>query len=179
MGQSRFSDFLLQDKGVLFSFLYYTGILRACEVTVSQPAVHKAVVSQHSVTLPCQIKEPRCPGDFDTYWFRYLASGYEELDTAAHNSRFSSKKSAFNTTLKIKGLQIEDSGVYVCGIAFNDAAATGIGTTLVVREIVNSHRNRILIYLLAGILTCLLYVLYNCPVFTHYTLYSAAECVGA
>ncbi|XP_063284944.1 immunoglobulin superfamily member 6 isoform X2 [Pelobates fuscus] len=137
------------------------GLIQGCNVSVVQDKSCVAVVSQGSVRLFCQITTTGCGEDFNTYWFRYLVSGHQELSKLGQDSKFIATKSAKTATLEIKDLQLNDSAVYVCGIVFTNAVATGSGTTLMVKEHRVSTDCIVLIFL------CCVLLIYSIAVFLY------------
>ncbi|MBN3311531.1 IGSF6 protein, partial [Atractosteus spatula] len=90
-----------------------------------------AVEDASSVTIPCSVTAPGCPGDQSVYWFVFRASSHERLHLHAH-----SKYALQGDSLDISPVHANDSGVYYCGIAFSGstgARSTGKGTVLLVR----------------------------------------------
>nr|XP_006637293.1 PREDICTED: immunoglobulin superfamily member 6 [Lepisosteus oculatus] len=104
-----------------------------CSVQVSQPGEMSVVEDTSSVTIPCAVTAPGCPGHRSVYWFVFRASSHEQLQLHTHG-----KYAPQGDSLDISPVHANDSGVYYCGIAFSGSTApgarsTGKGTVLLVR----------------------------------------------
>ncbi|KAJ1097201.1 hypothetical protein NDU88_002326 [Pleurodeles waltl] len=118
-------------------------ITDTCSIAVHQERLMKVKPTRRPVTIPCNFNATACSGHFDIYWFRYLERYHEDLCTPKCNQEtFKFKASLLRSDfaeLEINALHLNDSGIYICGVAFTDSNAatakqTGQGTTLVVTE---------------------------------------------
>uniref|UniRef100_A0A8D0GDJ0 Immunoglobulin superfamily member 6 n=1 Tax=Sphenodon punctatus TaxID=8508 RepID=A0A8D0GDJ0_SPHPU len=136
------------NKGTLaqmleFSWILYNtgGLAGACKVTVTQPK--EAAKNISTATISCTFNASGCPTSLpQVQWFRYLASTHEELCTPVckDGGKFKATGPGLgnHALLQINTPTVNDSAIYVCGIAFSNSNAstskqTGGGTTLVVQ----------------------------------------------
>ncbi|XP_075035792.1 immunoglobulin superfamily member 6 isoform X2 [Mixophyes fleayi] len=153
--------------------LHYQYGVRSCMVTVQQNDFYETEISSKSVSLTCQYKAKTCPGRAEVYWFRYLASEQEQLYPNS-NQRFKADNNDTHTVLYIRNISVQDSGIYVCGIAFKGSSdstskTTGPGTTLLIRDVyqtVITPANTSLIVI------CTLLFIYSITVFSYYAFRS-------
>ncbi|XP_063790531.1 immunoglobulin superfamily member 6 [Pseudophryne corroboree] len=166
----------------LRGFIFFTSILildhyrvRSCKVTVQQDDFSEGYVPQKTVNVSCQYKKTEnCPNAVQIYWFRYLASEHEELHPKVSNRRFTVHNAQNNTVLQIINISVQDSGIYICGIAFPDSElftskTTGPGSILQVRE---AHEAMITPANASLIVICTLLFIYSITVFSYYAFKS-------
>lgn len=130
----------------IIPLLFYVGAAGDCAVSVSQPAVLEADLAEGAVTVPCSFSTAGCRPEPPTkLWFRL---GAQTPETLCVNGQCSSKADKFTvtedlarnqTSLTVSSLTVNDSAIYICGIALSSsrdprAKQTGAGTVLVVRE---------------------------------------------
>ncbi|XP_069838079.1 immunoglobulin superfamily member 6 [Dendropsophus ebraccatus] len=150
-------------------YYHYTGV-RSCSVTVNQAEYLEVLLNQGSANVSCQYKTINCTGEAEIFWFRYLASTYETLG----KPKITVWKAAGNTHITINNIELKDSGIYVCGIAFpisnkTMSKITGQGTTLTIQEkpdVTVTPTNTALLVL------CILLILYCIAVFSYYFIKS-------
>ncbi|XP_012587492.1 PREDICTED: immunoglobulin superfamily member 6 [Condylura cristata] len=125
--------------------LFYVGAAGRCIVSVSQEPYLEVDYTFENVTMKCSFSVSGCPSEQPTsLWFRYSANQSESLclkrstcETDKFKVKYDLKQQ--DVFLTVNRVTLNDSAVYICGIAFlrpNDWSAkqTGKGTTLVVRE---------------------------------------------
>ncbi|NXJ13873.1 IGSF6 protein, partial [Odontophorus gujanensis] len=119
--------------------LYSAGVTDNCHVTVTQPRFQEAEHSAHTALLPCAFSAQGCsPAQPQVLWFRFFTNKHEDLCTpeCINRQKFKVQASSENHySLQINDLTVNDSAVYVCGIAFSDSGSphskqTGDGTVL-------------------------------------------------
>ncbi|XP_069590282.1 immunoglobulin superfamily member 6 [Ranitomeya imitator] len=115
----------------------YSGV-GSCAVEVEQNAFSEALLEQKTANVSCKYTASDCPGTKIVFWFRYLATTYEELDPGDGN-RFKVENNDKISLLKIERIVPEDSGIYICGLVYPESSnatskAAGQGTMLIIRE---------------------------------------------
>ncbi|XP_068102874.1 immunoglobulin superfamily member 6 [Hyperolius riggenbachi] len=115
--------------------LHYQGGIEACVVTVEQEP-QQVAVSSKATNISCSFHS-NCTEPPKIFWFRFLDKDREVLNPDRVKFVFKTEGSS-PTFLQIDNLNIQDSGVYICGIAYSrqepTSKRTGSGTTLVVRD---------------------------------------------
>ncbi|KAM5228430.1 immunoglobulin superfamily member 6 [Ctenodactylus gundi] len=125
--------------------LFYVGAVGACTVSVTQPGYLEVDYTHKAVTIGCTFSTAGCPpGPPKSLWFRYNTHQPETLclDGCRGEAAKFTVTEAWDqnqVSLTINRLTVNDSAIYICGIAFRSTKAprakqTGRGTTLVVRE---------------------------------------------
>uniref|UniRef100_A0A8C7AMI9 Immunoglobulin superfamily member 6 n=1 Tax=Neovison vison TaxID=452646 RepID=A0A8C7AMI9_NEOVI len=146
--------------------LFYVGAADDCTVLVQQPPYLEVAHTQGAVTIQCSFSYNGCiSGQPKSLWFRYGADQPENLCSdgcTGDAGKFTVKEALTEgeVSLTINRVALNDSAVYICGIAFPrstqpGAKRTGEGTTLVVREMKELHRLHSLHSLLTAILSLL------------------------
>ncbi|KFQ30421.1 Immunoglobulin superfamily member 6, partial [Mesitornis unicolor] len=155
--------------------LYSAGATDTCQVTVTQPRFQEADYSMHTVFLTCAFSASGCsPFTPQVLWFRFLTNGHEDLCTPEcidHQKYKVHSHSEKNISLQINNLTVDDSAVYICGIAFSDSSSprskqTGHGTVLTKTEKQHSSRKLIFIIIASSLL-----FLYSTAVFALFAVY--------
>ncbi|NXB45443.1 IGSF6 protein, partial [Leucopsar rothschildi] len=158
--------------------LYGAGVADQCRVTVTQPGSQQTDSSMTTVSLPCTFSASGCSSSQpQVLWFRYLTNIHQDLCTPGckDNQKYKVHSSGDNILLEIKDLTVNDSAVYICGIAFSDSVSplskqTGDGTVLTVTE--KQHSNGKLISMI--IVSSLLF-LYSSAVLTSFVVYKVGS----
>ncbi|NXU60866.1 IGSF6 protein, partial [Horornis vulcanius] len=152
---------------------FQTGVADHCQVTVTQPRFQQADSSMNNVSLTCSFSASGCSSSSpEVLWFRFLTNTHQDLCTPKCIDHQKYKvHSSENILLEIKDLTVDDSGVYICGIAFADSDSplskqTGDGTVLTVTG--KQHSNGKLISMI--IISSLLF-LYSSGVLTSFVVY--------
>uniref|UniRef100_A0A8C3VM41 Immunoglobulin superfamily member 6 n=1 Tax=Catagonus wagneri TaxID=51154 RepID=A0A8C3VM41_9CETA len=124
--------------------LFYIGAARGCTVSVAQPPSLQADPAQEAVTITCSFSTAGCPaGPPRSLWFRYGTGQPENLcpdGCRSETGKFTVATPApKQVSLTVRSVARNDSGIYVCGIAFPGswepgAKQTGAGTVLAVTE---------------------------------------------
>ncbi|XP_032930398.1 immunoglobulin superfamily member 6 isoform X2 [Catharus ustulatus] len=156
--------------------LYGAGVADHCQVTVTQPRFQQADSSMNSVSLTCTFSASGCSSSSpEVLWFRYLTNTHQDLCTpgCTDNQKYKVQSSDNNILLEIKDLTVNDSALYICGIAFSNSDSplskqTGDGTVLTVTEPEKQHSNGKLI---AMIIVSTLLFLYSSAVLTSFVVY--------
>lgn len=156
--------------------LYGAGVADQCRVTVTQPGSQQTDSSMTTVSLPCTFSASGCSSSQpQVLWFRYLTNTHQDLCTPGckDNQKYKVHSSGDNILLEIKALTVNDSAVYICGIAFSDSVSplskqTGDGTVLTVTGSEKQHSNGKLISMI--IVSSLLF-LYSSAVLTSFVVY--------
>ncbi|NXO18464.1 IGSF6 protein, partial [Oriolus oriolus] len=154
--------------------LYGAGVADHCQVTVTQPRFQQADSSMNNVSLTCTFSASGCSSSPpDVLWFRFLTNTHQDLCTPAciGHPKYKVHLSGNNILLEIKELTVDDSAVYICGIAFSDSDSplskqTGDGTVLTVTG--KKHSNGKLIFM---IIASSLLFLYSSAVLTSFVVY--------
>ncbi|XP_071067351.1 immunoglobulin superfamily member 6 [Dasypus novemcinctus] len=126
--------------------LLYVGAVGACTVSVSQPGKLEVNSIHEAVTIDCTFSIANCPEEQPTkLWFRFGAHQAENLCLDGCRSKagkytVTESLAKKQVSLTVNSVTLNDSAIYICGIAFpskeiSRAKQTGNGTTLVVREI--------------------------------------------
>ncbi|NXQ43734.1 IGSF6 protein, partial [Catharus fuscescens] len=158
--------------------LYGAGVADHCQVTVTQPRFQQADSSMNSVSLTCTFSASGCSSSSpEVLWFRYLPNTHQDLCTPActDNQKYKVQSSDNNILLEIQDLTVNDSALYICGIAFSNSDSplskqTGDGTVLKVTE--KQHSNGKLI---AMIIVSTLLFLYSSAVLTSFVVYKVGS----
>ncbi|XP_063270676.1 immunoglobulin superfamily member 6 isoform X2 [Prinia subflava] len=156
--------------------LYGAGAADHCRVTVTQPRFQQADSSMNNVSLTCTFSASGCSSTPpEVLWFRFLTNTHQDLCTpgCTEHQKYKVHVSENNVVLEIKDLTVDDSAVYICGIAFSDSASphskqTGDGTVLTVTGSEKQHSNGKLISMI--IISSLLF-LYSSAVLTSFAVY--------
>ncbi|XP_066185765.1 immunoglobulin superfamily member 6 [Sylvia atricapilla] len=156
--------------------LYSAGVAGQCRVTVTQPRFQQADSSMNSVSLPCTFSTSGCSSSPpEVLWFRFLTNTHQDLCTpeCTDHQKYKVHSSQKNISLEIKDVTVEDSAVYICGIAFSDSESplskqTGDGTVLTVTGAEKQQSNGKLISMI--IISSLLF-LYSSAVLTAFMVY--------
>ncbi|NXH59877.1 IGSF6 protein, partial [Rhabdornis inornatus] len=159
--------------------LYGAGVAGHCQVTVTQPRSQQTDSSMNSVSLTCTFSASGCSSSQpEVLWFRYLTNIHQDLCTprCTDNQKYKVHSSGNNILLEIKDLTVNDSAVYICGIAFSDSDSplskqTGDGTVLMVTGS-EKHSNGKLISMI--IVSSLLF-LYSSAVLTSFVVYKVGS----
>ncbi|XP_020032539.1 immunoglobulin superfamily member 6 isoform X1 [Castor canadensis] len=120
--------------------LFYVGAAGACTVSVVQPGYLEVDSTHKTVTIECTFSMTKCPSEQPrSLWFRYGAHQPEILcvdECKQKEHKFTVEKALARNqvSLTVNRVTLNDSAIYICGIAFPSAKQTGGGTTLVVRE---------------------------------------------
>ncbi|KAM9372628.1 immunoglobulin superfamily member 6 [Phaethornis superciliosus] len=154
--------------------LYGAGAADTCQVTVTQPRFQEADYSMHTVFLTCAFSASGCSSSTpQVLWFRFLTNQHEDLCTpgcADHQKYKVHLLPENNISLQINDLTVNDTAIYICGIAFSDSSSprskqTGDGTVLTKTGSEKKHSNGNLIFIFMIITSSLLF-LYSTTVFT-------------
>ncbi|NXI08083.1 IGSF6 protein, partial [Irena cyanogastra] len=154
--------------------LYGAGVAGHCRVTVTQPRFQQADSSMNNVSLTCTFSASGCSSSRpEALWFRFLTNTHQDLCTpgCTDHQKYQVHSSENNILLQIKDLTVDDSAVYICGIAFLDSDSplskqTGDGTVLTVTG--KQHSNG---KLTSMIITSSLLFLYSSAVLTSFAVY--------
>ncbi|NXA88287.1 IGSF6 protein, partial [Melanocharis versteri] len=154
--------------------LYGIGVAGHCRVTVTQPRFQQADSSMNNVSLTCTFSASGCSSSPpEVLWFRFLTNTHQDLCTpgCTDHQKYKVHLSENNILLEIKALTVDDSAVYICGVAFSDSDSplskqTGDGTVLTVTG--KQHSNGKLIFM---IITSSLLFLYSSAVLTSFVIY--------
>ncbi|NWS28904.1 IGSF6 protein, partial [Polioptila caerulea] len=168
-------------KNVLMLFewlLHAAGAADPCRVTVTQPRFQQADSSMNNVSLTCTFSASGCSSSRpEVLWFRFLTNAHQDLCTpgCTDHHKYKVHSSENNILLEIKDLTVEDSAVYICGIAFSDSHSphskqTGDGTVLMVTG--KQHSNGKLISM---IIASSLLLLYSSAVLTSFVVYKVGS----
>ncbi|NWX57737.1 IGSF6 protein, partial [Promerops cafer] len=125
-----------------FDWILYgaAGVAGQCRVTVTQPRFQQADSSTNNVSLTCTFSASGCSSSPpEVLWFRFLTNTHQDLCApgCTDHRKYKVHSSENNILLEIKDLTVNDSAVYICGIAFSDSDSplskqTGDGTVLTV-----------------------------------------------
>ncbi|NXR38045.1 IGSF6 protein, partial [Zosterops hypoxanthus] len=154
--------------------LYSAGAADHCRVTVTQPRFQQADSSMNSVSLSCSYSTSGCSSSQpEVLWFRFLTNTHQDLCTpgCTDHQKYKVHSSEKNISLEIKDLTVDDSAVYICGIAFLDSDSahskqTGDGTVLTVTEKQQSNGKLISMIIISSLL-----FLYSSAVLISFVLY--------
>ncbi|XP_077643064.1 immunoglobulin superfamily member 6 [Lonchura striata] len=155
--------------------LYGAGVAGHCQVTVTQPRFQQADSSMN-VSLTCTFSASGCSSSQpEVLWFRFLTNTHQNLCTpgCTDHKKYKVHSSNNNILLQIKNLTVDDSAVYICGIAFSDSDSalskqTGAGTVLTVT---GSGKQLSKGKLISMIITSSLLFLYSAAVFISFVVY--------
>ncbi|NXP66867.1 IGSF6 protein, partial [Chloropsis cyanopogon] len=156
------------------------GFADHCRVTVTQPRFQQADSSMNNVSLTCTFSASGCSSSPpEVLWFRFLSNMHQDLCTpgCTDHQKYKVHSSENNILLQIKDLTVDDSAVYVCGIAFSDSESplskqTGDGTVLTVTGPGKQHSNGKLISM---IIASSLLFLYSSAVLTSFVVYKVGS----
>ncbi|NWT06420.1 IGSF6 protein, partial [Mionectes macconnelli] len=161
-----------------FDWILYSaaGVADNCQITVTQPRLQEADPSMDSVVLTCAFSASGCSQSLpEILWFRFLTNTHQDLCTpgCTDQQKYKVHLSESNTSLEIKNPTVEDSAVYICGIAFLDSDSprskqTGDGTVLM--KTGEKHSSGKLAFTSMIIISSLLFV-YSSAVFTFFAVY--------
>ncbi|KAM9100558.1 immunoglobulin superfamily member 6 isoform X2 [Sarcophilus harrisii] len=143
--------------------LLYIGSTQTCIVQIAQPSLLEIDYTYKIITIPCNFSATNCStSQPEVLWFRQKAENQPErlcpkdqcLDEAG---KFTTKSQIpHQVFLTLNEVDVSDSAIYFCGIAFSDSIEpkskqTGPGTTLVVRneKLLSHEGENILIAFLA------------------------------
>ncbi|NWT63984.1 IGSF6 protein, partial [Prunella himalayana] len=154
--------------------LYGAGVAGHCQVTVTQPRFQQADSSMNNVSLTCSFSASGCSSSSpEVLWFRFLPNTHQDLCTpgCTDHQKYKVHSSGSNILLQIKDLTVEDSAVYICGIAFSDSDSplskqTGDGTVLTITEKQLSNGKLISMIIISSLL-----FLYSSAVLTSFVVY--------
>ncbi|KAM4631860.1 immunoglobulin superfamily member 6 [Discoglossus pictus] len=157
----------------ILTFQYYCGVTDGCKVTMTQEETVNETPGR-TANLSCNFRKTQCEGEPQIYWFRYLSSRKETLCNTTCKSRFMVRSSGQSIFLEIDNLGVNDSAIYICGVAYIGSNSltsktTGLGTTLVVRD---KPRSVITPECTALITICVLLLIYCVAVFLLYAFQS-------
>ncbi|NWU03228.1 IGSF6 protein, partial [Urocynchramus pylzowi] len=154
--------------------LYGAGVAGHCRVTVTQPRFQQADSSMNNVSLTCSFSASGCSSSPpEVLWFRFLTNAHQDLCApgCTDHQKYKVHSSGNNILLQIKDLTVDDSAVYICGIAFSDSDSplskqTGDGTVLTVtgKQLSNGK-------LISMIIASSLLFLYSSAVLTSFVVY--------
>ncbi|XP_076997684.1 immunoglobulin superfamily member 6 isoform X2 [Tamandua tetradactyla] len=155
--------------------LFYTGAVGACMVSVSQPRYLEVDFTHKAITIECTFSTVSCPEEQPTrLWFRLGAHEPESLclygcRTEADKYTVRESLAENQVSLTVNRVTLNDSAIYICGIAFPHegtwkAKQTGEGTMLVVREI-KLLSKELQSFLIALVLLLSIYLTGMCVVF--------------
>ncbi|XP_038007570.1 immunoglobulin superfamily member 6 [Motacilla alba alba] len=154
--------------------LYGVGVAGHCRVTVTQPGFQQADSSMN-VSLTCSFSASGCSSSPQILWFRFLTNTHQDLCTpeCTDHQKYKVHSSGNNILLQIKDLTVDDSAVYICGIAFSDSDSplskqTGDGTVLTVT---GSGKQLSRGKLISMIVASSLLFLYSSAVLTSFVVY--------
>ncbi|XP_047568823.1 immunoglobulin superfamily member 6 isoform X3 [Lutra lutra] len=144
--------------------LFYVGAAHDCLVSVHQPPYLEVAHTQGAVTIQCSFSYNGCiTRQPKSLWFRYGADQPENLCSdgcTGDAGKFTVKEALTEgeVSLTINRVTVNDSAIYICGIAFSrskqpGAKRTGEGTTLVVREMKEPHRLHSLLIAIISLLS--------------------------
>ncbi|NWX30214.1 IGSF6 protein, partial [Notiomystis cincta] len=158
--------------------LYGAGVAGRCQVTVTQPRFQQADSSMNNVSLRCTFLASECSSSQrEVLWFRLLTNAHQDLCTpiCTDHQKYKVHSSENNILLEVKDLTVDDSAVYICGIAFSDSDSplskhTGDGTVLTVTG--KQHSNGKFIFM---IIALSLLFLYCSAVFTFFVVYKVGS----
>nr|XP_004175717.4 immunoglobulin superfamily member 6 [Taeniopygia guttata] len=156
--------------------LYGAGVAGRCQVTVTQPKFQQADSSMNNVSLTCTFSASGCSSSQpQVLWFRFLTNTHQNLCTpgCTDHQKYKVHSSNNNILLQIKNLAVDDSAVYICGIAFLDSDSplskqTGDGTVLTVT---GSGKQLSKGKLISMIITSSLLFLYSSAVLISFVVY--------
>ncbi|XP_037363325.1 immunoglobulin superfamily member 6 [Talpa occidentalis] len=119
--------------------LFYVGVAGECVVSVSQTAYLEVDYTYEAVTMECSFSATGCQSEPPTsLWFRYRANQAEKLYLGGPKIKVEMALEKRYVSLTVNRVTLNDSGIYICGIAYSSsdskAKQTGAGTMLVVRE---------------------------------------------
>ncbi|NXQ54918.1 IGSF6 protein, partial [Anthoscopus minutus] len=154
--------------------LYGAGVAGHCRVSVTQPTLQEADSSMNNVSLMCTFSASGCSSSPpEVLWFRFLTNTHQDLCTpgCTDHQKYKVHSSENNILLEIKNLTVDDSALYICGIAFSDSDSslskqTGDGTVLTVTG--KQHSNGKFISMITA--SSLLF-LYSSAVLTSFVVY--------
>ncbi|NXU36204.1 IGSF6 protein, partial [Drymodes brunneopygia] len=159
--------------------LYGAGVAGPCRVTVTQPSFQQAESSMNNVNLTCTFSASGCPSSSpEVLWFRFLTNTHQDLCTpGCTDQKYKVHSSENNILLQIKDLSVDDSAVYICGIAFSDSETplskqTGDGTVLMVTGSGKQHSNGKFIFM---IIASSLLFLYSSAVLASFVVYKVGS----
>ncbi|NXA77268.1 IGSF6 protein, partial [Thryothorus ludovicianus] len=165
----------LKNVLVLFDWILYgAGVADHCQVTVTQPRFQQANSSMSNVSLTCTFSASGCSSSRpEVLWFRFLTNTHQDLCTpgCTDHHKYKVHSSENNILLEIKDLTVDDSAVYICGIAFSDSESplskqTGDGTVLMVTGKQHSKGKLISMIIVSSLL-----FLYSSAVLTSFAVY--------
>lgn len=155
--------------------LYGAGVADPCRVTVTQPRFQQADSSMTRVSLNCTFSASGCSSSpSEVLWFRFLTNTHQDLCIPeCTDQKYKVYSSGSNILLEINDLTVDDSAVYICGIAFSDSDSplskqTGDGTILTVTGSGKQHSNGKFIFM---IITSSLLFLYSSAVLVSFVVY--------
>uniref|UniRef100_A0A674JJ02 Immunoglobulin superfamily member 6 n=1 Tax=Terrapene triunguis TaxID=2587831 RepID=A0A674JJ02_9SAUR len=147
-----------------------------CKVTIRQHPFKEVDYSVDTVNITCSFSASGCKGSPQMLWFRYRDFTHEALCTPGCIEKFKviGPLSDNNTLLQINKLTVNDSAIYICGIAFSNSDShtskqTGGGTILVKR---GSEKYSTEEYIPMIVLSSLLF-LYSTTIFAIFIFYKS------
>ncbi|XP_074137140.1 immunoglobulin superfamily member 6 isoform X4 [Sminthopsis crassicaudata] len=126
--------------------LLYIGSTQTCIVQITQPSLLEVDNTYKIITIPCDFSATNCPiSQPEVLWFRQKAQNQPERlcpkdQCLGEVGKFTTKSQIpHQAFLTLNEVDVSDSAIYFCGIAFSDSTEpkskqTGPGTMLVVRE---------------------------------------------
>uniref|UniRef100_A0A8C8RB27 Immunoglobulin superfamily member 6 n=1 Tax=Pelusios castaneus TaxID=367368 RepID=A0A8C8RB27_9SAUR len=153
--------------------LYSVGsVVDTCKVTIHQDPFQEVDHTVSSVNITCSFFPSGCHGSPEILWFRYRDNQHEDL--CKPNCNNSAKFKTYENSLQINNLDVNDSAIYICGIAFSNSGAhtskkTGDGTVLVKR---GTEKYKAEEYILMTVLSSLLF-LYSTTIFAVFIFYES------
>ncbi|XP_039347019.1 immunoglobulin superfamily member 6 isoform X3 [Mauremys reevesii] len=157
--------------------LYYVGhAVDTCKVTISQHPFKEVDYNVNTVNITCSFSASGCNGSPQMLWFRYRDFTHEALCTPKCIEKFEAIGSLSDNSalLQINKLTVNDSAIYICGIAFSNSNShtskqTGGGTILVKR---GSEKYSTEEYITMTVLSSLLF-LYSTTIFAIFIFYKS------
>ncbi|XP_060116731.1 immunoglobulin superfamily member 6 [Heteronotia binoei] len=160
--------------------LYHAGAAAVgipCTVKVTQPRSLEADAASSNVTISCAFSTEGCRSLSPTvHWFRYLPHAHEDLcmPKCTQSAKFQAASTVpeKQASIRISNVNVEDSAIYFCGVAFANSAdplskQTGEGTALTIR---GSKKHSAGVYIMVAVL--LLLFIYIAALFASFKVFS-------
>ncbi|XP_068941023.1 immunoglobulin superfamily member 6 isoform X2 [Petaurus breviceps papuanus] len=143
--------------------LLYTGTVRTCIISISQPPLLEVDYTCKTITIQCDFSANNCPNVLpQVLWFRQNAHHQPEQlcphQCLEDGGKFTTTESLTQNqvSLTLNTVTLNDSAIYFCGIAFSQSPEprskqAGPGTVLVVRgnKLLSQEVENLLIALLS------------------------------